>query len=236
MNWTGKRFQNGAFAGMLVLLSIAAMLGYRLLNQRFVLFRQARVLYAQGRSDMALPLFVKSIEDGVSSPESLTLAADAALRSGRKELAVSFLDAFVREGKRPTLAQLNEMAGVFDGAGMPGESARLFRRYESTVLADQTAALRLADFLRRSGDYAQARQAYAQILKTWPGLEEATLALAETEGWAGDYGRALDLTGELLRSNPGDRRAGLLYARLLSWSGRFSEAIVAYRNYLGDPS
>ncbi len=236
MNWTGRRFQNSVYVGSLVLLSVATMFCYRLLNQRFVLFHQARAFYVQGRPDMALPLFAKAFEDGLASPESLTLAAEAALRSGRKELAVSFLDAFIREGKRATLPQLNEIAGAFDGAGMPEEAARLFRRYEAAVMADQASALRLADFLRRSGAYGQARQAYARILELWPGLEDAKLGLAETEGWAGDYPRALELVAEILRANPGDRRAELLHARLLSWSGRFGEAIDAYRNYLGDPS
>lgn len=236
MDLTGKASQTGIYIGLMVLLSAAATFGYRELNQRFVLFRQARILSSEGRPDAALPLFEKAFEEGLSSPSALMLAAGAALASGEKELAASFLDAFLLRARRPTLDQLNEIAGLYDSHGMPGAAAALYSRYERRVMADQDAALRLADLERRAGELDKARRTYATILATWPGLAEARLGLAETEGWAGDYRRALELAGEILRDNPDDRRARLLYARLLSWSGRFGEAIKEYRNYLGDAS
>ncbi len=236
MNLTGKSSQTGIYIGLIVLLGAVATFGYRELNQRLVFFRQARILYAAGQPEAALPLFEKSFAQGLSSPTALMLAAGAALASGNKELAAAFLDAFLLRTTRPTLDQLNEIAGLYDGYGMPEAAAALYSRYAPRVMADQAAALRLADFQRRAGEFEQARRTYAAILTAWPGQPEARLGLAETEGWAGAYPRALELAGEILRANPGDRRARLLYARLLSWSGRFGEAIQEYRNYLGDAS
>lgn len=70
------------------------------------------------------------------------------------------------------------------------------------------AARFLAEWLQRTGRYAAAQRAYADIVARWPNTEHAVAALrggADTAIRAGDWDLAGDLTRRLPETTPSDR-------------------------------
>ena len=71
------------------------------------------------------------------------------------------------------------------------------------------AALWLADWLRRTGHYAEAATRYAQVSAQWPDTPQAALAARGAAGCAldaHDWSRAESLAAKLPASDPDDRR------------------------------
>jgi hypothetical protein len=63
-----------------------------------------------------------------------------------------------------TTAHLETIAGAAQGFGMPALEVRALRRLTVTRPTDVGARLRLADALRRAGDFPRAEQEYLAVL------------------------------------------------------------------------
>lgn len=97
----------------------------------------------------------------------------------------------------------------------------------NTLAAENPAGLiRIAEGFERSGDFAGARELYAQALAVMPGLLKARLGLARANSKLGQSDRAIaDLT-LLLAEDPENRTAKVTLAQIHANDGRYEAALA----------
>ena len=85
--------------------------------------------------------------------------------------------------------------------------------------------IRIAEGFERSGDYAGARELYAQALAAKPDLTEAVIGLAKANARLGRSDEAISQLTLLLSQTADNRTARFTLARIHAREGRYQSAL-----------
>ena len=217
-----------------VLCLSASVAGYRVVQNKHVLYRQAENAWKSGDDRRALPLYEKAILAGADFPDAYINAGEIALAQGEIERGATLLDTLAFGGQDIAPGLAGRIAGLYDQYGEPGRALNVLEHSHVKIKLQEPQLLHMADLLRRDFAYGKALDVYRDVLAENPESRPAGLGLAETLGWLGRFEEALPLCQNLLSAHPGDRNARVLYARILSWNGQFDDAIREYKLLLGE--
>ena len=226
--------QHIIFALLLTLSALTSCFVFRFLNVSLLAFHSGELLLSQGKLAEALQAFRIAAAAGELPPSMALKLAHAASLAGdaafRKDVLTSLMDSKTRIS--PNL--LNAVAGEFDSMGMTTMALAALRRAGDSVLQSEPSAIYLAELQSRVGDAAESEQLYRRVLEKYPDSIAAALGLAQLLAWHGRAQEAEAICESALRRNPKDRQAKLVLGRVLTAAGRFNDAIVQYRQALGE--
>lgn len=121
--------------------------------------------------------------------------------------------------------------GLAACSGPPGQQAREDIGPVSSYARNAMAAnnpeglIRIAEGFERSGDYAGARELYAQALAAKPDLTEAVIGLAKANARLGRTDEAVSQLSLLLSQDAGNRDARFTLAQIHAREGRYQSAL-----------
>jgi LmbE family N-acetylglucosaminyl deacetylase/tetratricopeptide (TPR) repeat protein len=133
------------------------------------------------------------------------------------------------------ILQTSPVAPAPDDLSGPPDAQRSLQALErSSLLSSETTASlrRLARKNAAARQYAQAIEAYEQILRLNRRDEDAWFHLAELYAWTGDLDRAVVTYRDGLALYPADRELKNGLAQALRWMRRYDEAETLYREVL----
>lgn len=199
-------------------------------------YRDATAAHQAGRFEQAATGYAALLPVAPDHAQLRYLLGAAYVELGRFPEAVASLEHSLR--LRPRHLPTVEMLGsAWLRAQKPEKSVPYFR--EADVLAGGNIATtdRLANALRLSGQYAEARDAYRGLLARDPSQRTAYVGLAMCLAALGDTGAAEQVLRACLQRHAGYRNAVLTLASVLGQTERFIEAEQVLRGFLaGDPS
>ncbi len=162
------------------------------------------------------------VEPAPGPAEVLWAALGPVLEAGRWDVAVTLMDAYLRE--RPTdYAVRRERARTLARAGRSEQALAAWEELAAETMA-VVDRLELARALRDRGDYGRAIVLYEGLVRDRPGEMALQWEYARALLWGERYREAITLLRELLAKNPADDGLRLDLARALYWGGRPAEA------------
>lgn len=226
--------QRIAFVLLLTLSVATACLVFRLLNTSLIAFHSGEALLSQGNRTKALQSFHIAAATGGLRPSTALKLARATLLAGDVATSRKVLAAVLASKARLSPDVLNAVAGEFDSMGIPAMALATLRRAGDAIVRSEPSALYLAELESRVGDVAESEHLYRRVLEKYPNSVAAALGLAQLLAWHGHAQEAEALCQSVLRRHPYDRQARLVLGRVLTAAGRFDEAIIQYRQILGE--
>jgi tetratricopeptide (TPR) repeat protein len=150
--------------------------------------------------------------------------AYALARGGARTRAVQILSQTLERypDYRVTMANV---VWVYRIARMPEQETRVLQRWVLDVPENMDARTMLFERRRRSGDYADARQAAEVAYSLFPDNVRANLNLAQAYLDAGEYGVALTTVNNAILANPRDQRLLVARAEVLLHAGQAQAAL-----------
>ncbi|EFL52588.1 hypothetical protein DesfrDRAFT_0694 [Solidesulfovibrio fructosivorans JJ]] len=229
-----RYWQHVIFASLLALSALTSCFVFRLLNISSVAFHSGESMLSQGKFTEALQKFRIAAAAGGLRPSMALKLARSAFLAGDATFSKEVLSSLITSKTRLSPDVLNAVAGEFDSMGMPALALAALRRAGDSVLQSEPSAIYLAELESRVGDVAASEQLYRRVLGKYPDSIAAALGLAQLVAWHGRTQEAEGLCESVLRRNPENRQARLVLGRVLTAAGRFNDAIVQYRQVLGE--
>ncbi|HSR70664.1 MAG TPA: tetratricopeptide repeat protein [Acidobacteriota bacterium] len=197
----------------------------------------ARLLYAVGRYEEALPLLQRLCEQ---NPQDLALQSFLGVsqtETRRFGDAVETLRAMLAEGRPPRPLYLNSLyslARALQGSGDRAEAEEVFRQLRDEASDPdeaanrgyyQAARIHLALLAQRARRYDEAVELFRAVLEDEPDNPRNAIWLAFALKDAGREEEAVRVSSQLLEESPEDWDLRVSHAQLLSEMDRYPQAI-----------
>ncbi|HSR53583.1 MAG TPA: tetratricopeptide repeat protein [Acidobacteriota bacterium] len=197
----------------------------------------ARLLYAAGRYEEALPLMLQLSEENPDSLAMRSFVGVCQTETRRFEEAVETLRAVEADGRPPLPLHLNNLyslARALEGLGDREEAGQVFVRLKEETSPGENPAdkgyydaarIHLGLLAQRARRYDEAVEIFQELVEENPQDTRNVIWLAFALKDAGQGQRAMALTSELLDKNARDWDLRVSHAQLLSDLDRYQQAV-----------
>lgn len=184
-----------------------------------------------GFTNRAIEAYRQSIKKNASSEDDRVKLIALYKKTGDDSAAAEACYDLYSVNKTNNSKYLLESAVLFEKAGIPDKSARMYNAALEKNVIDPKGKIKLAGMEFESGNFKKVVSLLGDLSIAYINEKEARL-LAESYFALGQFEKALEQLTFIQRKNPQDIRAVELSARISDTLGRYDDAIKYYSKFL----